>query len=112
MTCTASDAAGNIGTASFTVTIEVDGSSIGTLDGEIAALGLPNGVTRSLQGSLSQAERLLDDGNPNNDGAVCNKIGSFLDQVQDQLADGNLTPSQEASLTAFGEAIKASLACP
>ena len=109
--CTATDAAGNTGNASFTVTVEVDGSSIGTLDDEIAALGLPNGVTRSLRGPMNQAERLLNNGNPRNDGAVCNKLDSFLNHVQDQLADGNLTAAQAASLTAFGEAIKASLGC-
>ena len=110
--CTASDAAGNTGTASFNVTVVVDASSISTLDDEIAALGLPNGVTRSLQGPLNQAQRLLNDANPDNDGAACDKVDSFLGHVQDHLTDGNITASQAAPLTAFAEAIKVFLGCP
>ena len=109
--CSASDAAGNVGSASFNVNVVVDSSSIGTLDDEIESLGLPNGVTNSLQGPLNQATRLLEDSNPNNDGAVCDKLDSFLEHVQDRLDDGSLTAQQAADLTAFATAIQSAIGC-
>lgn len=111
VTCTASDAQVNIGTASFDVIVVVNESSITTLIDEIAGLNLDKGVTSSLQAPLHQAERLLTDGNPDDDVAVCNKLDSFLDHVQDRLVDGNLTKAQADSLTEFAEAIQASLGC-
>ena len=112
MNCTASDAAGNTGTASFNVTVEVDTSSTDTLIEGIENLNLPNGVENSLTGPLGQANALLNDNNPSNDGAVCNKLDAFLNMVQQKLAQGHITQAQADLLSDFAQAIKVELNCP
>jgi HYR domain len=113
VTCTATDAAGNTGEASFDVTVRpVAGpAGITTLTDGIEALGLPRGVERSLLGPLSQADRLLGDNNPNNDRAVCNKLASFNEAVADRVADGSLSAEQAALLTTYAEALVLALGC-
>ena len=113
VTCTATDAAGNLGQGSFDVTVIPPAGSAGIavlVDG-IEAMGLRNGVERSLTGRLSQAARLLDDTNPDNDDAVCDKLTSFDDAVGDRLADASLTPAQADLLTAYADALAAGLGC-
>jgi len=113
VTCTATDADGNLGQGSFDVTVIPPAGSAGIavlVDG-IEAMGLRNGVERSLTGRLSQAARLLDDTNPDNDDAVCDKLTSFDDAVGDRLADASLTPAQADLLTAYADALAAGLGC-
>ena len=109
--CTASDAAGNVATDSFNITVEVDQSSVDTLSDGIDALGLPKGVEKSLNAALKQVRRLINDGNPNNDGAACNKLDDFLLKVQEQLADGSLAPDQANQLSTFAHALKIEVGC-
>ena len=109
--CTASDAAGNTGTASFNVTVEVNTGSIDTLKAGIEDMGLPNGVENSLTGPLRQATKLLSDNNPNNDGAVCNKLIDFLATVQDRLAQGRITQAQADLMSNFAQAIISEIGC-
>ena len=111
MTCTAQDAAGNTGTASFNVTVGVDTGSTGTLSQGIENMGLPNGVENSLVGPINQADRLLNDNNPSNDGAVCNKLDEFLVHVADNLAEGGITQAQADLLINFAHAIQTELGC-
>ena len=111
VTCTAQDAAGNTGTASFNVTVGVDTGSTGTLSQGIENMGLPNGVENSLVGPVNQADRLLNDNNPSNDGAVCNKLDEFLVHVADNLAEGGITQAQADLLINFAHAIQTELGC-
>ena len=46
VTCAAADAAGNVGTAMFDVTVDVSDGSVDTLIDEIEDLGLPGGLRR------------------------------------------------------------------
>lgn len=62
-------------------------------------------------GPLNQIERLLSDGNPNNDGAVCDKLDSFEQSLADHVAEGSLTDEQAAQLAAYAEALSTSLGC-
>lgn len=110
--CTATDAAGNEGTDSFTVTVEVNIGSVGTLVEEIKNMDLSRNVEKNLIGPLKNATKKLGDNNPYNDGAACAKLDEFLALVQEVLADGNITQAQADLLSAFGQSIKDYLGCP
>jgi len=56
---------------------------------------------------LSQADRLLDDTNPDNDDA----LASFDHAVADRLADASLTPARAALLTSHADALTGGLEC-
>jgi len=111
VSCAASDAAGNTGNASFMVTIVVDDTSFGPLIEGIEAAGLSNGIERSLTGPLNQAEKLISDSNPQNDGSVCRKLDSFLKHVQRRLDDGSIDSTFAAQLSNFAVAIESALGC-
>lgn len=111
--CTATDAAGNSATTDIDVTVTVPAGpvGIGVLVDGVEDLGLPAGVANGLTGPLSQAERLLDDENPANDGAACAKLAQFLQQVDAGATDGTLTTAEADELTAFGEALSEGIGC-
>lgn len=102
VTCTASDAAGNVGNASFNVTVNVDSGSTDILISGIAGMGLEDGVTRSLTGVLKESS---------NTNATCGKLNAFLTIVANRLAQGEISQSQADQLTNFAQAIISSLGC-
>jgi len=61
--------------------------------------------------SLNEAENLLTDDNPANDGAVCGMLGAFINQVDAKQQSGILTEEQAEDLRLSVEAIKANLPC-
>ena len=109
--CIAVDATGNVGTASFDVTVGVDAGSVDTLIDRIADLGLPKGVERSLQAPLKRVTKPAEDDNPDNDQAVCDKLDEFSANVADRLADGSLTVAQADPLVAFSHALELEYGC-
>ena len=111
VTCNATDAAGNTAEASFNVVVGVNTASSNTLIEGIAGLGLPSGVEASLQSTLGQIDRLINDSNPDNDSAVCDKLAEFLVKVGEREADGSLTTEQSSSLRVFAEAMQATFGC-
>jgi len=74
-------------------------------------MGLPGGVTNSLNAPLNQASTLLNDNNPSNDIATCGKLTAFIDKVNAKVQNGQLTPAQASELLQAANAIKASLGC-
>lgn len=111
ITCTAADAAGNSTSDTSTVTVQVGARGIDTLVDVVKTSGLRSGVVKSLLGPLSQAQALADDGNPGNDGAVCNKLDEFVVHVAARVADRSITPALGQALTSFASGIKASRGC-
>jgi hypothetical protein len=111
VTCSASDAAGNIGTATFTITVLSPAQAMQQLTDFIPGLGLPKNTETSLTAPLIQTVNLLTDNNPNNDGAACGQLGAFLQQVAAKQTNGQLTLAQAAQLTAAANAIRTSLGC-
>ena len=78
---------------------------------DVDSLGLPNGVANSLTAPLNQATANLNDGNPNNDGAVCGSLTAFIKQVAAKERNGQLTATQAEELRQAAEIIKAALGC-
>ena len=61
--------------------------------------------------SLNQATANLNDGNPNNDGAVCGKLTAFIQQVEAKEQNGQLSATEAEELREAAETIKAALGC-
>ena len=59
-------------------------------------MNLKKSIKTSLNGPLHNAIKLLTDNNPSNDNDVCNKLDSFLAQVNAKEANGQLTTQQAA----------------
>lgn len=75
-------------------------------------LNLKSSIKTSLNGPLHNAIKLLTDNNPSNDNDVCNKLDSFLAQLNAKEANGQLTTLQAEELREQATAIKTSLGCP
>ena len=85
--------------------------AIENLFDDIDSLGLPSGVANSLTASLNQATANLNDGNPNNDGAVCGSLTAFINQVDAKERNGQLSATEAEELREAAEIIKAALGC-
>jgi hypothetical protein len=112
VTCTATDAAGNMGTASFNVSVGVDEGSIDTLIEGIENLGLSLGGERSLKAPLESVRKLIGDANAHTDMAACSKLAGFLEHVADRHSDGSLSGVEANALTVFGQTLSNEFDCP
>lgn len=109
----AGDAAGNVDAspASFGWEVITPSKATENLIAQIGTLGLANGTANSLAAPLGQIPKLLNDGNPSNDGAACGKLDAFLSQVGAKAGNGQLTATQAGALNRAAGAIKLSLGC-
>ena len=71
---------------------------LGALEDAVQALELTHGIERSLLAKLAAASRTMDDDNPRNDGAACNKIRAFIKELQ--ALSGRHIPETEATALA------------
>jgi len=101
VTCTATDAAGNSGSASFIVTVLSPSQMIANLISTVAT-SFPQ-ATNLLQSALNN----LTAGQA---GAACNQIAAFINQVQAQSGK-KLTTPQAVQLIAAANRIRAALGC-
>jgi hypothetical protein len=77
----------------------------------IDSFDLPTGVENSLKSNLQEIEQLLNDGNPNNDGAVCGKLNSFVQKVDEKLENNEITEEQATILSDRANSIITELGC-
>jgi Concanavalin A-like lectin/glucanases superfamily len=98
--------AGNAGKCKPTPSERVD-----EIIGFIENFDLPTGVENSLKSNLQQIEQLLNDGNPNNDGAVCGILSSFLQKVNERLENNQITQEQAIILEAKANIVITELGC-
>jgi hypothetical protein len=106
--CTATDEAGNIGeTASFTVTVNPPPTPAQAIDELISTVenldDVPESVKTSLTALLEEVSDILSDDNPNNDKAVCGKLGAFINQVNAAERSVTLTADQADELRTQAE---------
>jgi PKD repeat protein len=116
--CSATDEAGNTGTASFTVIVNptpspppippqiIDKiiSTIQNLDDNV-----PQSVKTSLIAVLKEVSNILGDINPNNDESACGKLGAFINQVNaaaERRNNGTMTADQADDLRTQAEDIR------
>ncbi len=73
--CSATDAAGNTGTASFTVTVKPASTQLTDLQAKVQSLPLDPTPRKNLQSILQNAQAAADKGNIP---AACDKLTSFV----------------------------------
>jgi chitodextrinase len=106
VTCTASDASGNVSPeATFVVTVRGGSDQIDSLMGTIAEWDLPTGLKRSLQAKLNAAMKATAAQ------TSCHVMGAFVHEVSAQAGKG-LTAERAARLTTAAAQITAVLDCP
>jgi|ERR671923_216356 hypothetical protein len=102
--CSATDEAGNTGTESFVVTVNPPSPPPTTLEHAIDKListiqnldddNVPQSVKTDIITLLEEVSDILSDDNPNNDRALCCKLGAFINQVNANERRDTLTPNQ------------------
>lgn len=70
---------------------------------------LATNVEKSLSGPLKKFLKILDDGNPNNDGAACDKLDEFIANVESKEASGKLDSNLAEIFIDSAESIKADI---
>ena len=76
----------------------------------IKTMHISNGLKTSLSAPLKQALALLNDGNPNNDHGVCDKLDVFINHVNAK-AGKRLSHEQAEQLLEEASSIKDNLGC-
>jgi len=108
VTCTATDAAGNQATGSFTVTVVGAAGQLEDLEALIVAYPLKPTVEASLLNKVTGAQDALAAGKTS---AACSKLADFLNQVADFRSARKLTAAQATELTADATRIRTVLGC-
>jgi len=108
------DTSGNIDPtpASFSWKILTPQEAIRMISDTINSMNLPKGTETSLNGPLHNAIQLLEDHDPTNDISVCDKLASFIEQVNAKEANGQLTLDQAVELRQQAMDLQNSLGCP
>ena len=86
VTCTATDAAGNIGTATFAVHVRGADEQIGLLSDRLAAAGLRHGLATALLAKLDAASRALAAGD-----SACAHLDAFVRLVRNAERVGHIS---------------------
>jgi hypothetical protein len=105
--CSATDQAGNQATGSFKVTIKGATDQITDLQNEVTNLGLPKGLTTSLQAKLNDA---LTAAKANDTATACTKLDDFINQVNAQSGK-KIDKNDADNLIANAKHIQAVLGC-
>lgn len=104
--CTASDAAGNVSTGGFVVTVRSAAEQLGDLVDLIGSYDLgPRGANVELGAHLNQVLRSLENGQP---GKACRELSTFSKHVGTR----KLSQSQAGELTTDADRIGDVLGCP
>jgi Tol biopolymer transport system component len=118
--CSATDEAGNTGTASFTVTVNPPSPSPPTtpreaIDKLISTIqnldNVPQDVKTSLIALLEELLNILNDNNPNNDESACGTLGTLINQVNANERSDTLTADEADELSTQSEEIRNALDC-
>ena len=106
--CSATDAAGNTGSASFTVTVKSVGTQLTDLQAKVQSLPLDPTARKNLQSILQNAQAAAGKGDIP---ATCDKLTSFVSQVQALSGKKFATPAADGLLI-DARRIMAVLGCP
>jgi WD40-like Beta Propeller Repeat/HYR domain len=108
--CSATDEAGNTGDALFTIPVNPPPTPAQAIDELISTVenldGVRQSVKTSLTAPLKEASDILNDDNPNNNRAVRDKLGAFINQVNANERRDILTPDQADELRTQAEDIR------
>ena len=106
VTCSASDAAGNTATGTFTVTVKGAAAQVSDIREDVS--GLPDtGMGTSLGAKLTSALSALSSGNQS---AACGTLGAFINQVRAQ-AGKKIALADAQRLIAEAEQVRTVIGC-
>lgn len=112
VTCTATDAAGNVGSGSFTVVVRSATQQIDNLVAQVKALNAKQGVADSLDAKLQNVIAALNSAKAGDKASACTKLDAFINEVRAQTGPGkSLTQSDSEKLVADAQRIKAVIGC-
>ena len=97
--------------ASFSWVIQTSGEATDELIQDIKDEGFAKNIEKSLLGPLKKVSKILNDNNPDNDQASCDKLTEFLDNLAakaDKIDDDGIVDALEAD----AQAIKDAIGCP
>lgn len=110
VSCTATDAAGNTATGPFTVRVKSTADQIDDLRTLVESLNLKQGIENSLDAKLKTIQEALASAQAGDLTAACNKLDSFLNEVEAQ-AGKSITQAEAERLIADATRIKAVIGC-
>ncbi|HJU42427.1 MAG TPA: PKD domain-containing protein, partial [Vicinamibacterales bacterium] len=108
--CSATDAAGNTVSGSFTVLVQAAAAQVTQLITTVQSFNLQQGIANSLDAKLQIILTALNDANNGNSTAVCNQLAAFINETLAQ-SDKKLTVEQANQLIAAAEQIRAVIGC-
>lgn len=111
VTCTATDAAGNRATGSFTVLVQAAAAQVLNLISTVQSFNIAQGITNSLDAKLSNVENALTSAQGGNVTSTCNQMSSFINETLAQSGKA-LTTDQANQLITAANRIKAVIGCP
>ena len=106
--CTATDAAGNSSSGSFSVVVNGPAAESTSLISTIQGFGLGQGTSTSLTSKLQSAVNSLGRGNVS---GACSQLGALVNEAQAQSGK-QLTAAQAAQIIAAATQIRAAEGCP
>lgn len=108
--CTATDASGNIASASFDVRVRGAIDQLTDLITLVKSFNIKQGIESSLDTKLQNATDAINAVSTGMRGTACSKLDSFSNEVQAQSGNA-LTTNQANQLIASSNIVKASLGC-
>jgi N-acetylneuraminic acid mutarotase len=110
VTCTATDAAGNIASGSFPVLVQAAAAQVDSLIATVHGFNLAQGIENSLDAKLQNVFSALNAAKSGNAGSVCGQMGAFINETTAQSGK-KLTLAQANQLIARAQQIEAVIGC-
>jgi HYR domain len=106
VTCTATDVAGNVSSATFAVSVRGAAAQIAELESSVKAAGLPHGLEVALVAKLDAAASALAAGH-----GPCPHLEAFVTLVQSAVRVGDVAADTGDALVATAERVEAVAGC-
>ena len=110
VSCTATDAAGNTASGSFTVLVQAAAAQVSQLIVTVQNFNLQQGISNSLDAKLQNVLEALNGATAGNTAAVCNQLAAFINETAAQSGK-KLTVAQANQLIATAQQIRAVIGC-
>ena len=111
VTCSATDAAGNTGTTTFTVLVRAAADQVSDLAAQIKTVNIKQGLANSIDAKLQDALAALTEAKQGDKTSTCGKLGSVDKQIQSQAVVKEITQTQADALSARVRQIRAVIGC-
>jgi len=111
VSCTATDAAGNTTSKSFSVIVQAAAAQVANLMDTVRSFNLKQGITNSLDAKLQNVEDALTSAKKGSVTSTCNQMSAFINETKAQSGKA-LTVDQATQLQSAATRIRAVIGCP